>query len=142
MSRDQEITFGGTSNIIIAGQRLGYIGGKSVQLNSVKTKTILLVSTMLLPPGILLPGQAVAQTRPASQASAPVPPDIPKSLPGNDNVRRAAERYFLITRHPMCDRRKNKTEARFFAYRYSRNFMDRGAQATIHDPGNLWPPMA
>jgi iron complex outermembrane receptor protein len=75
VSRHHEITFDGKSNIIIAGQRLKYIGGKSMQLNSVKTKTILLVSTMLLPPGILLPGQAVAQTRPVPQASAPVPPE-------------------------------------------------------------------
>ena len=60
-----------------------------MQLNSVKTKTILLVSTMLLPPGILLPGQAVAQTRPASQASAPVPPEKDAPVASADDAEAA-----------------------------------------------------
>ncbi|MET0372897.1 MAG: TonB-dependent receptor [Rhizorhabdus sp.] len=40
---------------------------------SMELKTILLVSTMLLPPALALPGQAGAQTQPAAQTPNPVP---------------------------------------------------------------------
>ena len=43
--------------------------------NHVKTKSILLVGTMLLSPAIFLPGKAVAQARPASRA-----PDSPPAV--------------------------------------------------------------